>query len=90
MLCSGVRLPALRQLMGQAHIETTLVYSAVSPLEVYQQYARAGSTPQTTSGDTVMNLSRELHCNIHSPVLFHRAVDVISVTRNVKWPRLGA
>jgi len=41
MLRGGVSLPALMQLMGHAYIETTLVYVAVTPLEVYQQYARA-------------------------------------------------
>ena len=29
------------QLMGHARIETTLVYVEVTPLEVYQQYAKA-------------------------------------------------
>lgn len=41
MLRAGVSLPALMQLMGHAHIQTTLVYVQVTPLEVYQQYARA-------------------------------------------------
>ena len=29
------------RLMGHAHIQTTLIYVHVTPLEVYQQYARA-------------------------------------------------
>jgi site-specific recombinase XerD len=29
------------QLMGHAHIQTTMVYVQVTPLEVYQQYAQA-------------------------------------------------
>jgi site-specific recombinase XerD len=29
------------QLMGHAQIQTTLVYTQVMPLDVYQQYARA-------------------------------------------------
>jgi len=29
------------RLMGHAHIQTTLIYVQVSPLEVYQQYTRA-------------------------------------------------
>jgi len=29
------------QLMGHARIETTMVYVEVTPLEVYQQYAKA-------------------------------------------------
>ena len=37
----GVSLPALMQLMGHARIETTMVYVEVTPLEVYQQYAKA-------------------------------------------------
>jgi site-specific recombinase XerD len=38
---AGVSLPALMQLMGHAQIQTILVYIQVTPLEVYQQYARA-------------------------------------------------
>jgi integrase/recombinase XerD len=41
MVRAGVSLPALMQLMGHAQIQTTLVYLEVTPLEVYQQYARA-------------------------------------------------
>jgi integrase len=41
MIRAGVSLPALMQLMGHAYIQTTLVYVQVTPLEVYQQYARA-------------------------------------------------
>lgn len=41
MLRAGVSLPALMQLMGHAHIQTTLVYIHITPLDVYQQYARA-------------------------------------------------
>ena len=41
MLHAGVSLPALMRLMGHAHIQTTLVYVQVTPLDVYQQYARA-------------------------------------------------
>jgi integrase/recombinase XerD len=41
MLRAGLSLPALMQLMGHAHIQTTLVYVDVTPLDVYQQYARA-------------------------------------------------
>jgi site-specific recombinase XerD len=41
MVRAGVSLPALMQLMGHAQIQTTLVYMQVTPLEVYQQYARA-------------------------------------------------
>jgi len=41
MVRAGVSLPALMQLMGHSHIQTTMVYVDVSPLEVYQQYARA-------------------------------------------------
>lgn len=41
MVRAGVSLPALMQLMGHAQIQTTMVYVRVTPLEVYQQYARA-------------------------------------------------
>lgn len=41
MVRAGVSLPALMQLMGHAQVQTTLVYLQVTPLEVYQQYARA-------------------------------------------------
>ncbi len=41
MVRAGISLPALMQLMGHANIQTTLVYMQVTPLEVYQQYARA-------------------------------------------------
>ena len=41
MVRAGVSLPALMQLMGHAQIQTTLVYMQITPLEVYQQYARA-------------------------------------------------
>jgi len=41
MVRAGVSLPALMQLMGHANIQTTLVYVQITPLEVYQQYARA-------------------------------------------------
>jgi site-specific recombinase XerD len=41
MVRAGVSLPALMQLMGHAHIQTTMVYVEVAPLEVYQQHAQA-------------------------------------------------
>ena len=41
MVRAGVSLPALMQLMGHANIQTTFVYLQVTPLDVYQQYARA-------------------------------------------------
>jgi integrase/recombinase XerD len=43
MVRAGISLPALMQLMGHAQIQTTMVYVQVTPLEVYQQYARAVS-----------------------------------------------
>jgi len=43
MVRAGVSLPALMQLMGHAQIQTTMVYVQITPLEVYQQYARAVS-----------------------------------------------
>ncbi len=41
MVRAGVSLPALMRLMGHARIDTTMVYVEVTPLEVYQQYAKA-------------------------------------------------
>ena len=41
MVRAGVSLPALMRLMGHANIQTTLIYVQVTPLDVYQQYARA-------------------------------------------------
>ena len=41
MLRSGVSLPVLMHLMGHAYIQTTLIYIQITPLDVYQQYARA-------------------------------------------------
>jgi site-specific recombinase XerD len=41
MVRAGVSLPALMRLMGHANIQTTLIYVEVTPLDVYQQYARA-------------------------------------------------
>ncbi|HEY7336863.1 MAG TPA: tyrosine-type recombinase/integrase [Bryobacteraceae bacterium] len=41
MVRAGISLPALMRLMGHAQIQTTMVYVQVTPLEVYQQYARA-------------------------------------------------
>jgi integrase/recombinase XerD len=41
MVRAGISLPALMRLMGHANIQTTMVYVEVTPLDVYQQYARA-------------------------------------------------
>jgi site-specific recombinase XerD len=41
MVRAGISLPALMQWMGHAQIQTTMVYVEVTPLEVYQQYAKA-------------------------------------------------
>ena len=43
MLRASVSLPALMRLMGHAHIQTTLIYVQVTPLDVYQQYAKAAA-----------------------------------------------
>ena len=43
MVRAGVSLPALMRLMGHANIQTTLVYVEVTPIDVYQQYARAAA-----------------------------------------------
>jgi integrase/recombinase XerD len=43
MVRAGMSLPALMQLMGHAHIETTMRYVQVSPQDVFLQYARAAA-----------------------------------------------
>ena len=59
MVRAGVSLPALMQLMGHAHIQTTMVYVQVTPLEVYQQYARAVAQHiRPVPGIAIVRLSR--------------------------------
>jgi integrase/recombinase XerD len=41
MIRAGISLPALMQLMGHAHIQTTLVYVQLTSQDVWEQYARA-------------------------------------------------
>jgi site-specific recombinase XerD len=41
MLCNGISLPALMQLMGHSKIQTTMVYVQLTAEEVYRQYAHA-------------------------------------------------
>jgi len=41
MVRAGISLPTLMQLMGHAHISTTMIYVQVSPRDVFEQYARA-------------------------------------------------
>jgi integrase/recombinase XerD len=41
MVRAGISLPALMQLMGHAHIQTTMVYIQLTPRDVWEQYARA-------------------------------------------------
>jgi site-specific recombinase XerD len=41
MVRAGVSLPALMQLMGHAHIHTTMRYVELSPQDVWREYARA-------------------------------------------------
>jgi integrase len=43
MVRAGISLPALMRLMGHANIQTTLIYVEVTPLDVYQQFARAAA-----------------------------------------------
>ncbi len=54
MVRAGVSLPAPMRLMGHANIQTTLIYVELTPLDVYQQHARAAAqltrpVPVTTS-----------------------------------------
>ena len=41
MVRAGVSLPALMQLLGHAHIDTTMLYVQLSPQDVWREYARA-------------------------------------------------
>ena len=53
MVRCGISLPALQQLMGHAHIHTTMLYVQLAPQDVWREYARAVqnrirlSVPQT-------------------------------------------
>jgi integrase len=41
MVRAGISLPALQQLMGHAHILTTMLYVQIAPQDVWREYARA-------------------------------------------------
>jgi len=41
MVRAGVSLPALKRLMGHAHIDTTLLYVQLTPQDVFDEYTRA-------------------------------------------------
>lgn len=41
MVRAGMALPALQQLMGHSHIQTTMLYVQLSPQDVWREYARA-------------------------------------------------
>lgn len=41
MVRNGISLPALQQLMGHAHIRTTMRYVQLAPQDVWREYARA-------------------------------------------------
>jgi site-specific recombinase XerD len=41
MARAGIALPALQQLMGHAHINTTMLYVQLAPQDVWREYARA-------------------------------------------------
>ena len=41
MVRAGISLPALKELMGHADIQTTLRYVQVTPIDVYREYTRA-------------------------------------------------
>ena len=41
MVRNGISLPALQQLMGHAHIHTTMLYVQLAPEDVWREYARA-------------------------------------------------
>ena len=76
MVRAGVSLPALMQLMGHAHIQTTLLYVKLTPQDVYLQYARRGPAHPPASGDCLVRRRPPL---LHplAPV-FDRAVGSLS------------
>jgi integrase/recombinase XerD len=41
MVRAGISLPALQQLMGHAHIRTTMLYVQLAPQDVWREYAQA-------------------------------------------------
>jgi integrase/recombinase XerD len=41
MVRAGMSLPALQQLMGHSHIQTTMLYVELAPKDVWREYARA-------------------------------------------------
>jgi site-specific recombinase XerD len=41
MVRAGVSLPALQQLMGHSHIQTTMLYVQLSPQDIWREFARA-------------------------------------------------
>jgi site-specific recombinase XerD len=41
MVRNGISLPALQQLMGHAHIRTTMLYVQLAPQDIWREYARA-------------------------------------------------
>lgn len=41
MVRAGISLPALQQLMGHAHIRTTMLYVQIAPQDVWREYAQA-------------------------------------------------
>jgi len=76
-------LPALMQLMGHAQIQTTLVYMQVTPLEVYQQYARAVAQLIRPVRWPGMKLCRHLPVDHPLAFQFQRAVE--SLTAGQVW-----
>ena len=79
MIRAGISLPALMQLMGHAHIQTTLVYVQVTPQDVYQQYARAVAQHiRPLPVTSIMNRARRLPLQHPLAPVFDRAVDSLS------------
>ena len=79
MVRAGVSLPALMQLMGHAHIQTTMVYVQVTPLEVYQQYARAiAQYIRPVPGKQLVTISRYAPLDHPLADQFQRTVESIT------------
>ena len=94
MVRAGVSLPALMQLMGHAQIQTTMVYVQVTPLEVYQQYARAVAQHiRPVPGTRIVKLSR--YAPLEHPLVhqFQRAIESLTaalssgLSPSIPWHR---
>ena len=88
MVRAGVSLPALMRLMGHANIQTTLIYVQVTPIDVYQQYARAVAQHIRPIPVTTVNPSRLAPFQHPLAELFYAAVDSLGTALAPESTRL--